>query len=325
MTDDKKLSTGAENPDNGDDSLKDKVMGFVEDVKEGDLERFDVTTRQGFFKELITRIKLVDVVGLGSQLAYFFLLSLFPLLIFLLTLLPYLNIDQSALFDFIKEYAPTNVFNVVENTLSEVLNNRSGGLLSLGVIGTIWSASNGMNALTRALNQSYFSHEKRSFVMKRVLSIVFTLMLIGVVAVALVLPVFGEQIGKTIFSYMGLDEEFLTVWNSIRWTIPPLLIFVVFTLVYWLVPAVKMRIKDAIPGAVFATVGWILASLAFSFYVGNFANYSNTYGSIGGIIVLMVWMYFSAIILILGGQVNAVMQERREEKEAKAKSGAVGA
>lgn len=325
MADDKKLSTGAENPDNGDDSLKDKVMGFVEDVKEGDLERFDVTTRQGFFKELITRIKLVDVVGLGSQLAYFFLLSLFPLLIFLLTLLPYLNIDQSALFDFIKEYAPTNVYSIIENTLGEVLNNRSGGLLSLGVIGTIWSASNGMNALTRALNQSYFSQEKRSFVMKRVLSIVFTLMLIGVVAVALVLPVFGEQIGKTIFSYMGLDEEFLTVWNSIRWTIPPLLIFAVFTLVYWLVPAVKMRIKDAIPGAVFSTVGWILASLAFSFYVGNFANYSNTYGSIGGIIVLMVWMYFSAIILILGGQVNAVMQERREEKEAKAKSGAVGA
>ena len=325
MTDGKKLSANAEKPGNGDDSLKDRVMGFVEDVKEGDLERFDVTTRQGFFKELITRIKLVDVVGLGSQLAYFFLLSLFPLLIFLLTLLPYLNIDQSALFDFIKEYAPTNVYSIIENTIGEVLNNRSGGLLSLGIIGTVWSASNGMNALTRALNQSYFSHEKRSFIMKRVLSIVFTLMLIGVVAVALVLPVFGEQIGKTLFSYMGLDEEFLTVWNSIRWTIPPLLIFVVFTLVYWLIPAVKMKIKDAIPGAVFATVGWILASLAFSFYVGNFANYSNTYGSIGGIIVLMIWMYFSAIILILGGQVNAVMQERREEKEAKAKSGAVGA
>lgn len=325
MADNKKVSPGSEKPDGGDDSLKDKVMGFVADVNEGDLDRFDVTTRQGFFKELVTRIKLVDVVGLASQLAYFFLLSLFPLLIFMLTLLPYLNIDQSALFDFIKEYAPTNVYNIVESTLGEVLNNRSGGLLSVGIIGTIWSASNGMNALTRALNQSYFSVEKRSFIKKRALSIVFTLMLIAVVAVALVLPVFGEQIGRTIFSYMGLDQAFLTVWNSIRWTIPPLLIFVVFTLIYWLVPNAKIRIRDAIPGAVFATVGWILSSLAFSFYVGNFANYSNTYGSIGGIIVLMVWMYFSAIILILGGQVNAVTQERREEKEAKAKSGAVGA
>lgn len=325
MADNKKVSSGSEKPESGDDSLKDKVMGFVADVNEGDLDRFDVTTRQGFFKELVTRIKLVDVVGLASQLAYFFLLSLFPLLIFLLTLLPYLNIDQSALFDFIKEYAPTNVYNIVESTLGEVLNNRSGGLLSVGIIGTIWSASNGMNALTRALNQSYFSVEKRSFIKKRVLSIVFTLMLIAVVAVALVLPVFGEQIGRTIFSYMGLDEAFLTLWNSIRWTIPPLLIFMVFTLVYWLVPNAKVRIKDAIPGAVFATIGWILSSMAFSYYVGNFANYSNTYGSIGGIIVLMVWMYFSAIILILGGQVNAVTQERREENEAKAKSGAVGA
>lgn len=324
MADDKKLGTDAENPDNRDDSLKDKVMGFVGDVKEGDLESFDVTTHQGFFKELITRIKMVDVVGLGSQLAYFFLLSLFPLLIFMLTLLPYLNINHTALFDFLKEYAPTNVYNIIENTLSEVLENRSGGLLSFGIIGTIWSASNGMNALTRALNQSYFSHQKRSFLKKRVLSIVFTLMLIAVVAVALVLPVFGEQIGQTLFSYMGLDEEFLTAWNSIRWTIPPLLIFAVFTLVYWLVPAAKIKIVDAIPGAVFATAGWFLSTMAFSFYVGNFANYSNTYGSIGGIIVLMIWMYLSSIILILGGQVNAVMQERREENRAKAKSGAVG-
>lgn len=308
-----------------DDGLKEKVKGFVGDIKDGDRDRFDVTTGQGFFKELLTRIKIVDVTGLGSQLAYFFLLSLFPLLIFLLTLLPYLNIDQSAMFDFLKEYAPENVYSIIDGTVGEVLNQRRGGLLSVGIIGTIWSASGGVNRLTKALNQSYLTTEKRSFLVTRGLSIVFTLALIAVVAVALALPVFGQQIGQTIFSYFGLEQGFLTLWNSIRWIIPPILIFTVFTLIYWLVPNAKVKFKDAIPGGIFSTVGWILTSLGFSFYVGNFGNYSNTYGSIGGIIVLMIWMYLSAMILIVGGQVNAVMQDRREEKEAKEKSGAIGA
>ncbi|SIT93143.1 YihY/virulence factor BrkB family protein [Edaphobacillus lindanitolerans] len=310
---------------NGEEGLKDKVKTFVEDVNDGDLVRFDVTTGQGFFKELLTRIKMVDVTGLGSQLAYFFLLSMFPLLIFLLTLLPYLNIDQSAIFSFLKEYAPANVYSIIDSTVGEILDTRRGGLLSFGIIGTIWSASSGMNRLSKALNQSYFAKEKRSYFVTRGLSVVFTLALVAVVAVALALPVFGQQIGQTLFSYFGLEQGFLTLWNSIRWVIPPVLIFTVFTLIYWLVPDAKVRFKDAVPGGIFSTVGWILTSLGFSFYVGNFGNYSNTYGSIGGIIVLMIWMYLSAMILIVGGQINAVMQERREVKRAKEKSGVIGA
>ncbi|MET3576281.1 YihY/virulence factor BrkB family protein [Bhargavaea ullalensis] len=325
MATDRKARKHGRDANDGDEGLKDKVKGFVDDVSDGDLVRFDVTTGQGFFKELLTRIKMVDVTGLGSQLAYFFLLSLFPLLIFLLTLLPYLNIDQSAVFGVLKEYAPENVYSIIDNTVGEILDTRRGGLLSFGIIGTIWSASGGMNRLSKALNQSYFTKEKRSYLVTRGLSIVFTLALIAVVAVALALPVFGQQIGQTIFSYFGLEEGFLTLWNSIRWVIPPVLIFTVFTLIYWLVPDAKVKFRDAIPGGIFSTVGWILTTLGFSFYVGNFGNYSSTYGSIGGIIVLMIWMYLSAMILIIGGQINAVMQERREEKKAKEKSGAVGA
>lgn len=299
------------------------VMKFIDDIKDGDMEKFDTTTTPGFWKELFIRIKKVDVTGLGSQLAFFFLLSLFPLLIFIMTLLPFLNLDQAQIFLFIREYAPESVAILIENTLGEVLENRNGGLLSIGILATIWSASKGMNALTKALNLSYFTEETRSFFVARSMSVVFTIMLIGVFIVALVLPVFGQQIGFLAFSALGLEDDFIILWNNLRWIIPPILIFLVFLVIYWIVPNLKIRLKSVIPGAVFATVGWILTSLGFSFYVGSFANYSKTYGSIGAIIVLMMWLYFSAIILILGGQLNAVMTERMQVKVAKEKSNAV--
>lgn len=299
------------------------VGQFFDDVKTADINQFDVMTLMGFTKELITRIKKVDVTGLASQLAFFFLFSLFPLLIFVFTLLPYLNLDQSEIFILIREFAPESVASLIEDTVGEILTKRNGGLLSIGAIATVWSASKGMNALTKALNLSYFKEETRSFFIARGMSMVFTIMLIAVLIVALVLPVFGQQIGIFIFSYLGLEEGFLMLWNSFRWIVPPVLIFSVFSLIYWLVPNVKIQLSSVLVGAAFATVGWIITSLGFSFYVGSYGNYSNTYGSIGAIIVLMMWLYLSAIVLMLGGQINAVMRERRQAIQAKEKSNAI--
>ncbi|WP_203248610.1 YihY/virulence factor BrkB family protein [Sporosarcina beigongshangi] len=293
------------------------LMKFYDDVVEGDLDKFDVTTTEGFWKELLIRIKKIDVTGLASQMAFFFLLSMFPLLIFLITLLPFLNIDAAQIFLYIREYAPSSVAMLIENTLAEVLTNRNGGLLSVGALATIWSASKGMNTLTRALNLSYETAETRSFILTRAMSFVFTVLLIVTLLIALVLPVFGQQIGIIAFSVWGLEEGFLAIWKSLRWSIPPILILIVFVTIYWLVPNVKLRWKSVLPGALFATLGWICTSLLFTFYVENFDSYSNTYGSIGAIIVLMIWLYFSGIILMLGGQLNAVMLERETIKALK--------
>lgn len=283
---------------------------------------FDVTSSKGFFKELLARIQHVDVTGLGAQLAFFFLLSLFPLLIFMVTLLPYLNLQEDQLFIILRTYAPGEVYMLIDGTLDEVLSDRNGGLLSVGIIATIWSASNGMNALIKSLNRSYELEETRPFFIARGISVIFTLLLIALFVVALALPIFGEQIGTFLFSYLGYEQGFLVVWNQVRWTIPPVMIFIVFMLLYWIAPNRKLYLKSVIPGAIFATVGWIVVSLGFSLYVSSFGNYSATYGSIGGIIVLMMWLYFSGTILMVGGQINAVMQERKE-KIAMKKAGAV--
>ena len=277
----------------------------------------DLTTWSGYIKHLIQHIQKADITGFAAQLAYFFLLSLFPLLIFIITLLPYLNLDEAQVFRFLENYAPQQVYMLIENTLSEVLVNRNGGLLSIGIIGTIWSASNGMNAIVKSLNRSYQLEETRPYIVVRGLSIVFTLLMIMLFMVALVLPVFGQQIGTILFSYFGFEESFVQLWNSLRWTISPLIMYIVLIALYWIVPNTKLYLRSVIPGAAFAAFGWVIVSLGFSFYVSNFSNYSSTYGSIGGIIVLMLWLYISGIILLVGGQINAVMQERKVALENK--------
>src|SRR5690606_38463756 len=143
--------------------------------------------------------------------------------------------------------------------------------------------------------------------------ILFTIAMIFVIVVALVLPVFGKQIGFFLFSYFGLSGPFLDIWNTLRWLVSSIILFIVFTGLYWIAPNKKLTCVSVIPGAIFATVGWILTSLAFSFYVSNFGNFSATYGSIGAVIVLMIWFYLSGIIIILGGEINAVHSKMKDE------------
>ncbi|ALC92978.1 ribonuclease [Bacillus sp. FJAT-18017] len=268
---------------------------------------------KNIFKQLLHRIKEDDLPGLSAQLAYYFLLSLFPLLIFLLTLMPYLPIPQRDILGAIQDFAPPEAFALIEKNLTSIMENRSGGLLSLGVIGTIWSASNGINALVRAFNTAYNVDETRSFIVARGMSILFTFGMVFVFIIALVLPVFGKEIGEFLFSFLGLDGAFIVIWNLLRWALTPLILFGIFTILYWVAPNLKMKCKSAIPGAIFATVGWIITSLGFSFYVSNFGNYTSTYGSIGGMIILMIWLYLSAFIILLGGEINAFYAEKSKQ------------
>ncbi|RDU36103.1 ribonuclease [Neobacillus piezotolerans] len=265
---------------------------------------------KNIFKQLWHRIQEDDLPGLAAQLAYYFLLSMFPMLIFLLTLLPYLPIPHHDILGAISRYAPEEAMALIETSLNSVMEKRSGGLLSIGIIGTIWSASNGINALVRAFNKAYNVRESRPFIVARGMAIVFTFGMITVFIVALALPVFGKTIGLFLFSQFGLDDQFLAVWSAIRWIVSALILFGIFTVIYWVAPNVKMKCKAAVPGAFFATIGWTIVSLLFSFYVNNFGNYTATYGSIGAIIILMIWLYLTGLIILLGGEINAFYSEK---------------
>ncbi|WP_198508458.1 YihY/virulence factor BrkB family protein [Bacillus xiapuensis] len=266
-----------------------------------------------FFKHLFYRVKESDASDIAAQMAYFFLLALFPLLIFTVTLFAYLPINQADLFLLIEDIAPKDTIEMIRHTMDEVLANRSGGLLSFGIIATIWSASNGMNAVIKGLNHAYDVEETRPFYLSRGMSVLLTLALIVVVAAALVLQVFGKQIGVFAADYLGASEQFLELWNWLRWLALPLLLLIVFVGLYYLAPNVQIQCITVLPGALFASIGWVVVSLGFSFYVNNFGNYTATYGSIGGIIVLMIWFYLSALIILIGGEINALRNDQKAD------------
>ena len=262
-----------------------------------------------YIQNALVRIKNHDVSGMAAQLAFFFLLSLFPLLLFLVTLLPYLPITKLDILSFIETFVPENSMLLIETQVDYLMVGNV-KLLSLGIIGTLWSASNGMNALFKAFDRAYDIQENRTYLLRRVLSVLLTLAMIFVFIIALLLPVFGHQILSFLIERTGLNPEFAQIWSTIRWFGSGIITFVVFCVLYWIFPMVKLHGRKVIGGALFATIGMTIFSIGFSYYVNNFSTYTSTYGSIGGVMILMLWFYLSAHIIILGGEINAIHYEK---------------
>lgn len=294
-----------------------ETFSLVKTFMDPDKSKIDITTGKGFIQDLIVRMRDVDISGMGAQLAYFFLLSFFPLLIFMVTLLPYLDLEEEHVFDFIQSIVPTEVFLLTQGTITEILTtHQGGGLLSIGIIGTIWSASRGVNALIKTLNDAYETKRNPGFI-NRAWSLVFTIALVFLILLALLIPILGHQFAFSLFNYLGVEETFSEFWRFVRWIIPPILIFIVLNLMYWIIPNTEPRLHliSVLPGAFFSTVSWVVLIYGFSYYVNHFGNYTSTYGSIAGIIILMLWLYFTGMILIFGGLLNATMHKRRLVKK----------
>lgn len=264
-----------------------------------------------FFKRLIERIIHVRAFELSAQMAFYFLLSLFPFLIFVMTLLPMIGFDGKDLVELIRPYVPEEAMKIIDDNVETIFSTKKRGMLSFGIILTIWSASNAINGFIRALNHAYEIEETRSFFVSRMLAILLTLGMIIVIIVALLLPVFGKLIGNFIYFHLNLSEDFLVLWEMFRWLISFCVIAFVITGLYYIGPNKRLKFREVIFGGLLATVGWLLASYGFSYYVSNFGNYSATYGSLGGVIVLMLWFYFSAFILLLGGIFNVVWERKK--------------
>lgn len=268
-----------------------------------------------FFQLLMFKFLRDSTPGIAAQLAYYFMLALFPMLIFLLTLVPLFNIEVDTVIGFIEDYAPAEITGVLTGIITDVMESSSGGLLSFGIILTLWSASNGMNALMNAFNVAYNVEDNRNIVVARMYSIIFTLILTVAIALTFTLIVFGGQIGNLMFGVIGLDSEFTTVWNLIRSVLPILLVFVVFLVMYTFAPNVKNKMKSTLVGTTFTTIAFLVASWGFSIYVSDFGNYSATYGSLAGVIILMFWLFITGVIIIVGAQINSIIYERQIQKE----------
>jgi len=252
----------------------------------------------------------------AAQMAFFFLFALFPFLLFLTTLLAYLPVPDLVrmLLGILGRFVPGEVLSLVEENLRDLVSEQKGGLLSIGVLLSLWTASNALTAVITALNDSFGMKERRPYWKVRGMTLLLVIGLSFFVVVSLLLLIFGPRIGDWIASLAGLGNVFTLTWNILRWPLIFCLMSTALSALYRFAPTLRLSWREITPGAVTATGAWVAVSLLFSFYVNNFESYNKTYGSIGAVIALLVWMYASGYVILLGGEINARMRELACEK-----------
>lgn len=269
-----------------------------------------------FLQCLYVRFKDDDVPALGAQLTYYLILSFFPFLIFLVSLLGFIELSGDSVVAELIRLLPSDASKMIKDILAEVLDNGSGTLLSIGMIATIWSASNGINAILKGLNKAYDIEEHRPFWKVRGIALVTTIFLVVVIALVMLLLILGKTLGQYVFEWLDAPISFQWMWSVLTYAIPIAAMIGAFTLLYWIVPSRKLALREVLPGSIFATFGWMITSLLFQLYMNSFGNYSKTYGSLGGMIILLIWLYISAIMIILGGEINAALAAEKARENA---------
>jgi membrane protein len=261
-------------------------------------------------RRVIHEIQDDDCFGRAAQLAYYFLFALFPFFLVLTTLLGYLPVPNlmDRLMETLAEMLPGEALQLVQENVRELVTNRRGGLLSLGILAALWTSSSAITSIIDGLNRAYDVEEGRPFWKVRLIAILLTIGLSLFIIVSIVLLTFGPQIGAWIADQVGLGRVFQITWNILRWPVIVGLLIIAMALIYYIAPDVEQEWQWITPGSIVAVIGWLVASLGFSFYVNNVGSYNATYGSIGAVIVLLTWMYVSGFFILVGGEINAEIE-----------------
>lgn len=250
-----------------------------------------------------------DMATYAAALAYQSLFSLFPFIIFLTALLGF--VDRPDFFEWLRQQTqalfPAEASQQINQVIAQ-LRQPQHGLLSFGVATALWVASAGIRATMNALNAAYGVPEGRPAWKRYPLSILYTIGIAAMLIAAAVLLTVGPQAMQWLAQHIGVERIFVLLWAWLRWPAAVALLCLTVALVYYVAPDVEQEFRYITPGAVLSVIVWIAASLAFNYYVGNFANYNAMYGSIGTIVVLLLYFYISSAVLLFGAEVNAVIE-----------------
>ena len=250
-----------------------------------------------------------DMVTYAAALSFHLLLSLFPFAIFLLALLG--AVGLAAFFDQLLGQArtalPAEAFAVLDQGIAELRPRTRDGLLSASILFALWTASAGMRAVTNALNTAYDVPETRPVWQRYPLSVLYTIGLAALVLLSAAARLVGPQAAERLVSRFGVGSLAATLWTWLRWPAVVALLLLVVALIYYLGPNVDQQFRYVTPGSVTAVAVWILASAGFSAYVERFGAYGATYGSLGGMVVLLLYFFVSGAVLLFGAEINAAI------------------
>jgi len=259
-------------------------------------------------RQVLEKAFIDNVFGLAGQLAFFFLLAVFPFLLLLATLLPYLTDPDAleSLMTMLQPVVPPRAWSLVMGNLHTLLNEKREGLLSLSAVALLWSSSSGFVAVSEGLNVAYGVRESRPFWKVRLMAIGFTLVLGLMVTISTVLLVFGERLSILAAHHLAFPMVF---WWILRWVAALAFMILALDIIYHVAPDVRHRWRWLSSGAVAAALAWAVMSVGLRLYLPHFSRYEATYGALTAVISLMLWFYLSSAILLVGGELNSTLEQ----------------
>jgi len=264
------------------------------------------------FKRLIKRYNRHDISAYAALMAFFLTLSLFPFLIILFAILGQLSLDTNLIISAIELFFPPEVHELVMDYIRQNIILRDYSILSLSVIGTLWASSRGIRALMLSLNMAYEVKETRNYLIVKLIDVFYTILIIIGIVFLLTLPNIGREFLMFVDDYLTINQNIFDLINMVKIYALPISIVLIITTLYMFLPNKKQSFKKVLPGTIFTVLGWTILSYLFSLFVNYIANFSVIYGSLSTIIILMLWLYFSSIILILGGELNSVFKDTQK-------------
>ena len=258
----------------------------------------------------------------AAALSYFFILSVFPGLIFLSAILGLLPLGDlfGHVLAFMGRLLPPDTMRIVQSVLHDVLSSHRGTWLSFGMLGIIWTASSGFAALIEALDIAYDAQDDRPYWKVRLLSIGLAAIAGGLLLSALGVIIVGPRFGDWLAAHLGLSSVFAAIWPTLRWTIAISFTVLAVELIYFLAPNVKQRFGATLPGAIFSVVVWNGLSYLLGIYFAHFANFNHIYGTLAGFIAFMTWLYWTSFALLVGAEINAELAKQSKKGSIRSKS-----
>lgn len=259
-----------------------------------------------------------DCMGMAAQIAFYTMLGLFPFLIFLLSIVSNFPIGealQPLLLEALADQMPVEAANYVADVVLNLLPNTNQGLRSFGLLASLWGASMAIGALITTINRAYNIRPRRNIATQKLLSIALTLALSGLWLMSMTIILVGPQVTQDIFEYMGIASETNTFWTSVRLPMAFGLNLLALAILYYIAPEAKQKFRWILPGAVTSTLLWMMASQGFRYFLANFGAYNKTYGSLAALVILMMWLWLSGLVFLLGAEINSLMKRMEQDDQ----------
>jgi membrane protein len=257
-----------------------------------------------------TEVMADDCLGLAAQLAFYFFLALFPALLFIVAIISFIPVEGllDTITGALSRIAPGEMLSLVQDQVLKIAHQQDGGLLTLGMLGTIWSTSSGVDAIISTLNQAYDIQESRPWWRVKLLAIGLTIALALFIVVSFALIMVGPTAAEAVAARFYLGPAFVWTWKILQWPVVFALVTLAMATIYYFAPDAEQEWVFITPGSILATALWVIVSLGFKLYILYFASYNATYGAIGGVIVVLLWFYVSALAVLVGAELNAEIE-----------------